>query len=170
MVKSNLLIHELQLGEQLNKCVHSHRRSDFSLMIAMLADDVREHSQFHVPQLKVDDKEYNNELLRKEFQLPDEAPLGLTEIEDIERYNQADLVEGMHVADIHLLNALNPPALAFRDDKTHIPTPVISNTSLYCQHKYKQNNKNSLNHRATFNAKEWLSTVNETIVKAPMVA
>ncbi len=170
MVKNNLLIHELQLGEQLNKCVHSQRRSDFSLMIAMLADDVREHSQFHVPQLKVDDKEYNNELLRKEFQLPNEAPLGLTEIEDVERYNQANLVQDKHVADIHLLNALNPLALSFRDDKTHIPTPVISNTSLYCQEKYKQSNTTSLNHRVKFNAKEWLNTVHETIVKAPMVA
>ena len=46
---TNVLLHELQLGEQLNESVEQTRRADFSLMLAMLAEDVREQSQFLLP-------------------------------------------------------------------------------------------------------------------------
>jgi hypothetical protein len=75
-IASKPLLHELQLGEQLNECVHQSRRSDFSLMLAMLCDDVREQSQFILPKsapidgTSTDIKEVNNKTLRKHFDLP----------------------------------------------------------------------------------------------------
>ena len=49
ILPDNILLHELQLGEQLNDSVVQARRADFSLMLAMLAEDVREQSQFVLP-------------------------------------------------------------------------------------------------------------------------
>ena len=85
-VKSNdILVHELQLGEQLNESVHSERRSDFSLMLAMLTEDVKAHSQFTLPLSQIPEKSTSSEQLRKHFQLPDEAPLALKNVEEIKK-------------------------------------------------------------------------------------
>ena len=91
---SEPLLHELQLGEQLNECVHQSRRSDFSLMLAMLCDDVREQSQFILPKMppidgtSTEKSPVTDQVLRKHFDLPEAAPLGLKNIEQINQYNQ----------------------------------------------------------------------------------
>jgi len=70
-LKSEILLHELQLGEQLNESVHQARRADFSLMLAMLCDDVREQSQFILPKSEINSADQavdNNEVLRQHFE------------------------------------------------------------------------------------------------------
>lgn len=170
---NSLLSHELQLGEQLNQCVHSQRRSDFSLMLAMLADDVREQSQFKLPQTELPEVDNSNEALRKRFHLPKQAPLGLSSTEQIEAFSQADKVAGNKLADIKLSAALNALPIAFRDNKNHIPTPVVTNTSLHCQRQFKQANaEEGVNQaqRLDFDAKAWLETIQITLVKQPLLA
>ena len=170
-VKSNdILVHELQLGEQLNESVHSARRSDFSLMLAMLTDDVRAHSQFTVPRSQATEKTTSAEQLRKHFQLPDEAPLALKSIDDISRFNQAQLIEKQQFDCLRLANTLQPKALAFRDDAKYISQQVMTNTSLYCQQKHQQKApQQATAARTEFNANAWLGAVQNTIVKAPLM-
>lgn len=145
IVEDNLLIHELQLGEQLSKCVHSKRRSDFSLMLAMLTQDVREHSQFFVPKTENTQPEIDDTALRKSFNLPDKPALAISTNDEIPSFNQAELLNDNRLEQLHLLNALRPNPLGFRDDKHHIQTDVMANTSLYCQTKY--NNQQQAVHR-----------------------
>ena len=166
-VDNTLLVHELQLGEQLGECVHNARRSDFSLMLAMLTEDVRDHSQFALPVVEDEPRDISTETLRKEFHLPDEAPLALKNDTQIKDFNQAELVQNNQLASLQLQNAINPKALAFRDDKNHVPHQVISNTSSHCQQKHQTGTQQLA--RMAFNAKGWLDAVQTSIVKSSLV-
>ena len=193
----NALLHELQLGEQLNHSVVETRRADFSLMLAMLASDVREQSQFLVPQPEAAaNVEYTNNSMRKELNLPNKAPLALSSLDDIKQFNQAQTIANKDFASIQLENAMQPKPLAFRDDKKYINTEVMGNTSLFTQLKHKQmqvkqalglQNKQvsvsasdiegirnvedkPLSQPFAFNAKAWLDGVQESIVKAPLLS
>lgn len=167
MVENNLLVHELQLGEQLGECIHHERRSDFSLMLAMLTEDVRDHSQFSLPEVEDDVRDISTATLRKEFNLPDEAPLAIKNVDDIHEFNQAGLLQDNNIASLHLQNALNPRPLSFRDDKSHISHEVLSNTTTHCQKKHQTGTKQLS--RLAFNAKGWLDAVQTSIVKSAQV-
>lgn len=172
-VDSKLLVHELQLGDKLNESVHSARRADFSLLLAMLTDDVQSHSQFSLPQTVSKEKSVNDDVLRKEFELPDKAPLALNEKHSVSSFNQAELINQNRMSELHLSNVLSPKPLAFRDDAKHISHDVLTNTSLYCQKKYTQLNTNQQTgydtSRLPFDAKGWLKAVHNTIVRAPLL-
>ena len=166
-VKNNILINELQLGEQLNECVHQGKRSDFSLLLAMLPDDVRVSAQFSLPKTVNDLAINDEESLRTLYNLPKAQSLALENLDEINSYNQAELVNDNKLIDLHLLNAINPRPLAFRDNKKYISQDVLGNTSLYCQKKYQETSKGHsvINERLNFNAELWLNTVNESIKK-----
>jgi hypothetical protein len=168
-LKNNILIDELQLGETLNKCVHHKERSQFSLLLAMLTDDVQAHSQFHLPKEEVTIPEVDENSLRKLFNLPETQKLSLDNVENLGVYDQASLVENNSLIHISLLSALNPLPLAFRDDVSFIPKDVLNNTSLYCQKKHmvKSSTESS---RLNFKANEWLNTINESIRRYEEVA
>jgi hypothetical protein len=167
--KNKVLFHELQLGSELNKSIHSKRRADFSLMLAMLTEDVREHSQFFVPKTKFKEREYSDEALRKAFQLPKKAPLALQNINELEKLSQAHLVAKQQIATLHLQNVLSPPPFAFHDDPSHIPSDVLNDTSIHCQIRLKQQKTSdekepSLNAAAFFNAKFWLDNIQKSLI------
>ena len=171
--KSDILLHELQLGEQLNESVHQARRADFSLMLAMLCDDVREQSQFVLPKSDgnlTDIADQTNEALRQHFDLPEEAPLALKNIEQINQYNQGQLIAENDLVSVHLSNALSPKPLTFRDDNRHITSNVLSNTSLTCQEKHNHEQSSAvINKRANMNVEGWLKTVQTSLVKSNLV-
>jgi hypothetical protein len=171
------LLHELQLGEQLNESLSQTRRADFSLMLAMLAQDVREQSQFVLPpNTEIEAVSQDNIKLRAFFELPEKAPLALKNNEHITFFNQAEMLNENGLENLHLSNAMRPRPLAFRDDDKHIQSNVMSNTSLYCQIKHRQCkqeeslNSKVLNKPLSFNAKSWLKGIEETLIKAPLLA
>ncbi len=167
MVENNLLAHELQLGEQLNQCVQSKRRADFSLMLAMLTEDVREHSQFFLPKTQPTETQITDSLLRKTLHLTEPAALALDNIDEIEQFSQAEFIVEQRLADLHLQNALSPLPLSFRDDVNFIKKDVLSDTSLHCQQRFrnkKSADTNELsNAMASFNAKAWLDNIQTTV-------
>jgi hypothetical protein len=173
VIKSEILLHELQLGEQLNESVHQARRADFSLMLAMLCDDVREHSQFILPKAdvsSVDQSQQTNQVLRKHFELPEEAPLALKNIEQISQYNQGQLIADNDLVSIQLSNALSPKPLTFRDDNKHIASNILGNTSLTCQEKHTSPQQSPvLNQRINMNVDGWLKAVKTSLVKSSLV-
>jgi len=174
---ASALLHELQLGEQLNESISQTRRADFALMLAMLAQDVREQSQFILPQnLETEAASQDNAKLRAFFELPAKAPLALENNEQIHLFNQAEMLNDNGLENLHLSNAMKPMPLAFRDDDKHIQSNILSNTSLYCQTKHRQCEQEEnvdakvLNKPLSFNAKNWLKGIEETLVKAPLLA
>jgi hypothetical protein len=172
-IGSEILLHELQLGEQLNESVHQARRADFSLMLAMLCDDVREHSQFILPQADNSDVGKDNQTdkaLRKYFDLPDKALLALKNIEQVSQYNQRQLLSDNNLISLQLSDVLSPKPLAFRDDKKFIASNVLGNTSLTCQEKnYHQHPSAILNKRIAMKVDNWLKAVQMSLVKSSLV-
>jgi len=175
-VNSAPLLHELQLGEQLNECVHQARRSDFSLMLAMLCDDVREQSQFILPKnspldgTATDKTKLNDQILRKRFDLPEQAPLALTKLEQIAQFNQGELIANNDLPSLHLINALTPNPLAFRDDATHINSDVLANTTLVCQEKLRLKPQDDIvNKPLNMQVENWLKAVQTSLVKSTLV-
>ena len=170
-INNTLLVEEIQLKEVLNHCVHSDRRADFSLMLSMLTDDVLAQSQFKLPKTKETDEENTEATIRKAFDLPKEPRLSLEDIDDIDDFSQAKLIQEKQLSTLHLQEALNPKPISFRDDKTHIITSVLSNTSLYCQQQYHLRNENKPleESRLAFNVNAWLKNIQTTIVKAPLL-
>lgn len=177
---ANILLHELQLGEQLNESVVDTRRADFSLMLAMLAEDVREQSQFLLPQAcESIATDLTNIALRKQFNLPVQAPLALSNLDDVKQFNQAQTIVDNDLANIHLANAMMAKPLAFRDDKKHIEAHVLQNTSLFTQLKHRQITAadkspsqpidQAISQQLKFNAKAWLDGIQQAIVKAPLL-
>ena len=189
---TNVLLHELQLGEQLNESVEQTRRADFSLMLAMLAEDVREQSQFLLPKSQeLTAADLSNLALRKQFNLPDKAKLALTTPNEVNQFNQAHTIVDNDLANIHLTNAMMPKPLAFRDDNKHIESQVLENTSLFTQLKHKQaaeacqahlnqlpqnqldttsiETDKPLSQSLNFNAKAWLDGIQQSLVKAPLL-
>jgi len=166
-IKNEILINELQLGEQLNECVHENKRSDFSLLLAMLTDDVRAHAQFSLPETTEEPPKSDEASLRKLYQLPNAQALSLEALDNIDCYNQADLVNENKLIDLHLANALTPNPLAFRNNSKHIAQQVLDNTSLYCQKKYEKESQGHAvtNERLNFNAEQWLNTISEEVLK-----
>jgi hypothetical protein len=136
---NDLLLEELQLKNKLCDSVHTSRRADFSLMLAMLSDDVREFSQFSLPEKQhSEEKENNNKSLRAFFELGESQPLGLGAFSQIASFNQASLVREGYMDTVRLKNTLSPKPLAFRNNKQFICHDVLSNTSLVCQTKHKR--------------------------------
>lgn len=167
MVENHLLINEIQLGNKLNECVHSERRSDFSLMLAMLTDDAREFSEFALPvkdeETSLSDDEYNELTLRKIFNLPEKSPLSLTNITELEKFNEAHLISEQTIAAIHLSNVLTPKPLSFRNNDQHIASDIMANTSIHTQKRYESNNQ-PLSKKLNFNTVQWLNTVKQASV------
>lgn len=169
-IENTLLIHELQLGEKLNESVHDARRSDFGFLLAMLVDDVREHSQFTLPATKQKETQVTDTRLRSEFNLAAPAPIALKNLDDINLYNEAAFIENNRLSHIKLVDSLNPKAIVFRDDKNYIPSDVMNNTSLYCQTKHKQNNeKGVIQKTMDFQAASWLKAVEHQVVNDPLI-
>jgi len=161
---------ELQLGNKLSQCVHTGERSEFDLLLAMLDQDVQQHSQFTLPKTESKEQQTDCDSLRKLFNLPAKQPLGLDSVEQIEQFNQADLVEKGCIDSIRLRACLNPSAVAFRDDKSHIETALVNNLSLHCRHRLNQNQlEKQPSKRLAFDAAGWLSGIRDTVVASSLV-
>lgn len=164
-IKNEILINELQLGEKLNHCVHHKERSQFSLLLAMLTDDVEAHSQFFLPKTEQAPHQSNENQLRKKFNLPDKQAFAIEDLSQVNAFNQAKLIKDNRLTELYLINALKPNPLAFRDNKQFIEKDIMENTSLYCQKKHESENcgKSYAQSRLNFKGDEWLNTVNDSI-------
>ena len=167
VVTTDLLINEIKLGDTLSKCVHQARRSDFSLLLAMLTDDAREFSEFLLPEASQPETTEASDALRRFYQLPEPQALGLEELADIEHYNESGLVHDDKMVSLQLKHALAPKALAFRDNKKHVPQNVLSNMNVHSQRRYQQtaqDNNQTLPAKLHVDAKKWLSNIEQSLL------
>jgi hypothetical protein len=168
---TQVLANELQLGTQLNECIHDNRRSQFSLMLAMLTDDVREHAQFLLPKTEEIENTTDEDSLRKLFHVASPTPLALETLEQVNDYNQAELIADNKLSELRLKSVLRPNPIAFRDDVKYIDSDIINNTSVHCQKRQLSNNEqNKKSSRLNFKAKEWLDVVNQSLLNVQLTA
>ena len=95
--------------------------------------------------------------------------VSIKNIEELSQFNQAQNVVDGQLASIRLENSLNPKPISFYDDKKHIATAIMNNTTLYCQKKHSTS-VTDLAQRLTFNVKGWLDGIESSLVKAPLIS
>jgi len=168
-IENNILVNELQLGVKLGECVQSERRSDFSLMLAMLTDDVKEHSQFKLPVVEESSHLADDLHFRNKFNLPKKIELAIKHLSELNNFSQAKHLSDGNIVSIHLANVLQPKPLSLHNDKNHIPSNILTNCTLHCQNRYQNVGRKSTQ-RLNFNVNNWLDGIKTSIVSAPLTA
>jgi hypothetical protein len=135
--KANL-INELQCGQNLGQAIHSKRRADFSLLLAMLSQDVRDNTPVEsVPKNK-------DSSLRELFALPLEQQVKSDESSYqrgqciAQQFNQGGLTAA------RLQSYLAPDALTYMPEHTHdLPEDIYHNLSGHQRRKLQQTSDKS---------------------------
>jgi hypothetical protein len=126
----NFLIREDQLDSKLAMCVNDQRRADFSMLLAMLSQDVLDFSQFHLPEEEQQEKDNSEAALKKALQLGPEQILAPAKFDMLIGQHNAERLAHSSMASLRLSHCLNPEPLSVRDNCKHIPLVVVDNCEL----------------------------------------
>ncbi|MCG6214350.1 hypothetical protein K6U56_20625 [Vibrio furnissii] len=122
------LINELQIGTGISQAVLHGRRADFSLMLALFSNDVRDTT----PVEAIEQVETTEDVLRQRFEL--QAPQTLRSDQSSYQISarQADLFHQGGLASAKLSHYLTPEVLAYLPEDTQdLPEEVYLNLSGY---------------------------------------
>lgn len=120
------IINELQFGTGINHAVHEGRRADFSLILSMFSDDVRDNT----PIEKIDEIDTTEAALRKRFELQLPQPLRSDQSSYELSAQQASLFHNSGLSSAKLSHYLRPDALTYLPEDTHdLPEEVYHNLS-----------------------------------------
>lgn len=120
------LINELQIGTGISQAVLHGRRADFSLMLALFSNDVRDTT----PVEAIEQVETTEDVLRQRFEL--QAPQTLRSGQSSYQISarQADLFHQGGLASAKLSHYLTPEVLAYLPEDTQdLPEEVYLNLS-----------------------------------------
>lgn len=120
------IISELSFGTGINQAIEQGRRADFSLLLSLFSNDIRDH----VPLDKIEEAPITNEALRKHFCLQEPQQLRSTQ----ESYPiSAEHARQFHHAGLSsakLSHYLRQEALAYMPERTfNLPEEVYQNLS-----------------------------------------
>ncbi|RTZ14116.1 hypothetical protein EJ063_17925 [Vibrio aquaticus] len=120
------IINELQFGTGINHAVHEGRRADFSLILSMFSDDVRDNT----PVEKVDEIDTTEQALRQRFELQLPQQLRSDQSSYEMSAQQASLFHTSGLPSAKLSHYLKPDALTYLPEDTHdLPEEVYHNLS-----------------------------------------
>ncbi|MBE0363274.1 hypothetical protein PULV_a3449 [Pseudoalteromonas ulvae UL12] len=134
-----ILTNEAQLGNQLAISVDENRRSDFSLLLAMLSHDAVDFAQFHLPHEEQPNPyaEISDSTdLRIKLGAGPAQPLAIKPIDFLIGQENAALLQSDGMKQIKLKQYLKPEPLALRDDNLHISSEIINNCELNVKKRY----------------------------------
>ncbi len=134
------LINELQCGQSVGRAVHDNRRADFALLLAMLSQDVRDHTAVDQVEEAVPSDLREQFLLPQEQQLQSNQESYLRGIEIAAQFNNGGMVAAK------LQSCLAPDALTYLPEQTHnLPEEVYHNLSGHQRRELDENNSNRRN-------------------------
>ncbi|QIZ76329.1 VC2046/SO_2500 family protein [Ferrimonas lipolytica] len=102
-----ILVNELQLGDSLNQAVQQDRREDFSLLLAMMVQDVRFQSQFQLGK----DEQGDNVSVRQQLHLAEPQALVSQYQQEGRTIVNADAFQQGGLVQSRLQNCLQPEAV-----------------------------------------------------------
>lgn len=167
MVENKFYIHEAELGNQLSHSVHESRRNDFSLMLAMLVDDIREHSQFHQPQTQAEKPQDSELQLRRQLAVNTPAPMSDEKLSYAHHAQAVNISQGRQDT-MRLQNALAKAPLAQFDQPQRVTSKVLENVSGYSKSRYleKVSTKETLQQRKSLDVELLVNTIKVSQLKA----
>ncbi|GAA5217985.1 VC2046/SO_2500 family protein [Corallincola platygyrae] len=116
-VNSTWVVNELELGQSLNYAIASSDSAKFSLLLAMLSDDVTDQPQFSFANTQQREADATDASLRRALQLTPPKPLYADDAidEKLGLYHQLRKAEAS-LADLRLADALMPQPLVGKSE------------------------------------------------------
>lgn len=132
------LINELQCGQHLGQAIQHHRRADFSLLLALLSQDVRDNTP--VESVPAPD----TKSLRDVFSLPQEQQLKSDQNSYLRGQTIATQFNQGGLTAARLQSYLAPDALAYLPEHTHdLPEALYHNLSGHQRRVLEQKERKS---------------------------
>ncbi|CAH0539206.1 VC2046/SO_2500 family protein [Vibrio marisflavi] len=135
------IVSELTVGTNINQAIQSGRRADFSLLLSMFSDDVRDNT----PVEQVSEQEQTDLTLRKKFSLS--APQKLTSDENSYAFSatQAEAFHQGGLPSTKLNHYLHSEPLVYQlEDTGNLSEEVYHNLSGHERRRLKEGNKEDL--------------------------
>ena len=130
-LREHYLVDELQLGQTLNQAISQGRRSEFSLLLAMLSADVEEQPWVaDAPPIETGAIDW-----RRRFELPKARPLAAEPTSHARAMRVSELVAGGSLLSAHLLDCLEPEPLV--REQYELDPLVWENMAPLTQRKYQ---------------------------------
>ncbi|MGF1908111.1 hypothetical protein L4C38_01570 [Vibrio kasasachensis] len=124
------VINEIQFGTEINHAVHEGRRADFSLLLSMFSNDVRDNT----PVEQIDKIEISDQALRQRFDLQSPQLLQSDQSSYQISAQQAHQFHHGGLASAKLAHYLIPEALVYLPEQTHsLPEELYHNLSPHQQ-------------------------------------
>lgn len=127
LTNNNLLINEQQLGDQLGQAVAHQRGRDFSLLLAMLSQNVIDNAAFCLPRDNLGFIEVDEGLLRAQLGVCEPANLAIDEHSAVTSILLGVDLHTDGLQEIKLKGYLQPEPLAMHDDPLHINDQILYN-------------------------------------------
>jgi len=120
------IVNELTIGSQISHAVQSGHRADFSLLLSMFSDDIRENTPVEV----ITKQKPTNDLLRAQFDLPSPQPLISNQSTYKESAIQSEAFQKGGLSSAKLNHYLKPEPLVYQlEDTGNLPEDVYHNLS-----------------------------------------
>lgn len=133
-----ILSNELQLGQQLNTSVVDDR-ANFSLLLALMSQDVQDQAQFHLESYnhQQDVQSKSNSSLQDQFPVPPQQPLVSDQTGEVQSLEAGELVNTHGLVAARLRHCLTPEPLSFELGKKHgIAADVFDNMELMTARRF----------------------------------
>ena len=148
MQVERVLKNELDIGVSLNKATASSHRSDFSLILSLMSQDVRDMAQFELndkdnlrshfelpeAQFELNDKDN----LRSHFELPEDVPSEVNLSEGNEFNEHSDVFRNQNHTEFRLHQSLKPEPLVCRGSVSKAIQQALDNCDIHTINRYKQ--------------------------------
>ncbi|WP_017444707.1 VC2046/SO_2500 family protein [Gayadomonas joobiniege] len=131
------LLSELELAGSLNNAVSTARRADFSILLALMEQDVSQHAQFKLPRETRELVVQTEESLKRQLGVRAAYKLAADAQAYASANAQCQAVSNSDFVTSQLLTCLQQPALAQYNDEKRIDDEVLQNMHLYAQAKYQ---------------------------------
>ncbi|EWH09449.1 hypothetical protein DS2_12223 [Catenovulum agarivorans DS-2] len=129
------VIHEGHIAASLNRALGQNQRGDFSLLLAMLDDNVCENAQFKLATQQQQAEQADEAVLKQQLGVVDAFKVSADEQAYESALDQSYALNFAGLAMNKLVAYLNPPALSQFNDKGKIDQHVIDNLSVHARNR-----------------------------------
>ncbi len=126
---ARLLKNELDIGGSLNKATVSNSRSDFSLILSLLSQNILDMAQFEIN---------DNVDLRKQFELPVASPNQIHLAESDEFNEHSETFHEQDIIEFRLRETLKPEPLVFSGTESIAMLSALDNCDIHTVNRHKQ--------------------------------
>ena len=142
MQNADLLVNEIQLGNRLATAVKQNRSNDFSLMLAMMSQNVLDNAEFCLPSDSVGSDEVDEAQLRLQLGLGEKPVYSANDDSATQSMMLGVDLHTEGLFEVKLNGYLRPEPLSLVDDTMHIEPEILANCEPTVMQRYhKQEDK-----------------------------